>query len=347
MRVCYFGIYDSEYSRNKILISGLRQNGVEVLECVSRKKGFSKYFDLVRKHWEIKNSYNVMIVGYPGFQAVILARFLTSKPIIFDAFVSLYDSMVLDRAEVNKNSLRALYFWCLDKVSMTFPEIVLFDTQEHIDFVSKEFNIQDDKFRRIFVGADTEVFYPREKYQNDKFTVLNYGHYVPLQGMEYIVQSAKILEENKDIVFKIIGDGSNKKRALDIANKINIKNVSFLGNLPLSGLAEEMSKADVCLGIFGNTPKTKRVIPNKVYEAVAMSKPVITADTPAIRELFDDSELFLVNIASAKSIADGILKVKANKIDAEKSAKKAYDKFISVASILKLGLELKEIIENL
>ena len=33
MRVCYFGTYRAEYSRNQIMIEGLRRNGVEVIEC--------------------------------------------------------------------------------------------------------------------------------------------------------------------------------------------------------------------------------------------------------------------------------------------------------------------------
>ena len=97
MRVCYFGIYNKDYSRNRILIGGLRQNNVEVSECYSSKKGIFKYLDLAIKHWKIRNKYDVLIVGFPGYQVVPLARFLTKKRLIFDAFSSLYDSMALDR----------------------------------------------------------------------------------------------------------------------------------------------------------------------------------------------------------------------------------------------------------
>jgi glycosyltransferase involved in cell wall biosynthesis len=40
------------------------------------------------------------------------------------------------------------------------------------------------------------------------------------------------------------------------------------------------------LGIFGDTEKTQRVIPNKVYEYAAMGKVIISADTSALREIF-------------------------------------------------------------
>ena len=347
MKICYFGIYDPEYSRNKILISGLRQNGIEVTECVSRKKGFSKYFDLIKKHRAIKNNYDVIIVGFPGFQSVILAKFITKRPIIFNAFVYMYDSIVLDRAQVRRGSLKALYFWCLDKISMSISDVVLFDTEEHIKFVSREFNIKHRKFKRIFLGTDTLVFYPREKPQSDLFKVVFYGHYIPLQGTEYIVKAAKLLEGNKDIVFEIIGGGKGKEKMLDLAKSLGLKNIDFTENVSLVELAERMSSADVCLGIFGDTGKTMRVIPNKVYDSMALSRPLITADTPAIRELFGPEEVFFTKTASPESIAEAILKVKSDRENAKAVAKRGFDKFTRTVGVEALGLELKKIIESL
>ena len=380
MKICYFGIYNHSYSRNSILISGLRQNGIEVIECRSEKGGFFKYADLIQKHRKIRETYDCMIVGFPGYQSMILARFLTPKPIIFDCFASAYDSLVFDRKQVRNGSIRARYYWFLDWLSMRIADRVLFDTQAHIDYASKEFGISKTKFRRMWIGADTTVFFPRffcgkleqgfalrsssatvkgetlrkvfhreQQYETEKskdFTVLFFGTFIPLQGIEYIVESAKFLE-GKNIVFCIIGGGQLKEKIRAYAKSKQVKNIEFIDKMSQQELSQKITESDVCLGIFGNTAKTQRVIPNKVYECLAMKKPVITADTLAARELLGDKDVCFVKSADSVSLAGGILRFKNDRNAMERIAQNGYDTFIKNATPEILGRELRGIVREL
>lgn len=347
LTVCYFGTYTPEYSRNKILISGLKKNGVDVIVCYTVSKGFFKYIDLIIKHWKIRNKYDIMIVGFQGVQAVILAKVLTRKKIIFDAFASLYDSMVMDRKSVKVGSLLARYYWWLDKISMTLADIVLFDTNEHINYASKEFGIKKEKFKRVFIGADTSVFYPvKKEIGSKKFKILFYGSFLPLQGIDYIVKAAKFLEKEKDIVFEIVGWGPEKRKILDLFERLKPENLFFTDGQNQESLRKKGTESDLCLGIFGETNKTKRVIPNKVYECIAMRKSVITADTPAVRELFEDGEIMLVKVADHVSLANAIMVLKNNKELAGSIAQKGYNKFLKFATPNILGMQLLEIIKE-
>ena len=73
----------------------------------------------------------------------------------------------------------------------------------------------------------------------------------------------------------------------------------------LAELNREIREAHLCLGIFGVTPKALRVIPCKVYDSLAVGRPVVTADTPGARELLEDGRTaVLVPPGDAAALAD-------------------------------------------
>lgn len=138
--------------------------------------------------------------------------------------------------------------------------------------------------------------------------VLFWGNYIPLQGVDTIVRAAALLHNRRSSVhIDLIGDGQTWPQVQALATTLSIPNVTFFGRQPLVDLPARMRTADVCLGIFGATDKAQRVIPNKLYAAVAMAKPVITADTPAVRELFTNrQDVLLCRSGSPEDLADKI-----------------------------------------
>ena len=378
MKILYFGTYDPNYARNWVLINGLRENGVEVFELRRKSERFS-LFRLLIDYLKIKKDFDVMIVGFSGQEVMFLARLLTIlrlgwfdyvhhksgrvKPIIFDAFTSHYGGYILDRQKFSKNSFHAKYYRFLDEWSCRLADLVLLDTNAHIDFFVNEFNLPKEKFRRIWAGANDDIFKPFDSIQvkpfdgtqgkpvsdyhnSNGFKIFFFGTYIPLQGVEYILKAAKILEDAREIAFTLVGDGQERKKTEELATKLGLKNVIFKGMMSSEELKNEIANCDVSLGIFGNSPKTSLVIPNKVYIGLAMKKPVITADTEAVRELFNDEDMLLISSSSESALADAILKIKNNPALREKIAHNGYDKFIKFASHQVLGLDLKNIIND-
>lgn len=339
--ILYFGIYNPEYSRNRVLIRGLKECEVNVIECRQSSKSRFKYLKLLMKYLKTRPKYDVMIVGFPGQEVMLLARFLTFRPIIFDAFTSHYGGYILDRKYYSKNSLRAYYYRFIDKFSCSLADKVLLDTQAHIDFFIREYNLAPEKFKRLFVGSDIDIFYPRESgKKSENFLVHFHGNFIPLQGAEYIIRAAKILE-GSGVFFNIIGNGQTYALSRKIAVDLKIENINFIDKVEYSSLADYINQADICLGIFGDSPKTNLVIPNKVFEALAMKKPVITADTDAMREMLVDKEsVLLCERANPQSLAEAILKLKNNPELLRQIAAGGYDKFCQLASPKILGREL-------
>jgi glycosyltransferase involved in cell wall biosynthesis len=324
MTICYFGIYDKNYPRNRIIIKGLKLNGINVIEVNDRTQGIKKFWYLFFKHWKIRNKYDVMIVGFPGQIIVPFAKLITKKKIIFDAFTSLYDSLVFDRQTVKPRSLQAKYYWFLDWMSCKLVDIVLLDTNAHIDYFVETFKIKKNKFVRIFVGSDEAVFKPTQNAKiHDFFLVHFHGSYIPLQGVAYILEAAKMLE-NENIRFNIIGS-----KIKEHYKNAGYKNINFIDNVKYEELSNYISLSDVSLGIFGNTDKAKRVIPNKVFEAMAVRKIIITADTPAIKELFTDRKnILLCDIADANDLVQKIKLLKNDKISSSKIIENCYQLFL-------------------
>ena len=343
----YFGSYNQNYSRNRILIEGLRFNGVEVVEIHDRSSFLLKYLKLFFKHWPYRRRYDFLIVGFPGFTVMPLAKLIATAPIIFDAFLSLYDSNVFDRKICSPKSLRAKYYYFLDRWSCQLADLILLDTKEHIKYFVEVFRTDRQKFRRIFIGAQDEIFLPQPALPaKDNLSVLFWGWMIPLQGVEFILQAAKILEQ-EPIEFLLIGGGVERDKMLKLAGELGLAKVKFLPGLKQEQLPAYIAQAGICLGIFGQTSKARRVIPNKVYEALASQKAVITARTEASREVLVDGEHCLFcRPADPQDLAEKIKILKSNPDLRQRLARQGYKLYLQKFTPRNLGFEFLTILQN-
>ena len=332
-RVCFFGIYKPTYSRNRVLMRGFKENGWEVLECRVDPHKYRGLFQAVRLLAQAlqmrKNKPDLVLVAFPGQRIVWLARLVFGKKIIFDAFLSLFDSNVFDRKLYSPRSLRGIRDYFLDWSSVRLAQKVLLDTNEHIHYFNKTFKISENKFIRVLVGSDDNIFVPSFKNisPHSSFTVEFHGTYIPLQGVEYIIEAAVLLKD-EDIHFNLIGTGQTFMTVQRRASEMHLSKVTFLDKMPIEKVAEYIALADICIGIVGVTEKCMRVIPNKVYECAAIGKAIITADSPAMREVFaDGKDVVFCTAADAASLAHQIKILKNNTALRDRLGRAAAEKF--------------------
>jgi glycosyltransferase involved in cell wall biosynthesis len=370
MKVCYFGTYDVEQSRNNVIIQGLRQNGVEVLECHAKLwyntadkirsvrggifnpgllgRALGSYVRLIRRYARI-GDYDVMVVGYAGHFDLFLAKLLTSfarKPLVFDALLSLTETVVEDRGLAHRGSLLARLVYLVDKYSCRLADLVLLDTEAHVRHFQRDLGVRPDKLRWVPVGADKVYCQePSPVGESDPFRVVYFGQYIPLHGVNYIVEAAKILEEHPDIRFELVGDGQTYEEAFSLAERLQVQNVTFHHTWlsPEELIAGHIIPADVCLGAFGDSPKARRVVPIKVFVALAMGKPVITGDSPAAREVLSHGrDAILCEMANPRALAQAILFLKRNRSLREKIAEEGYLSFQNKFSSRVIGATVKD-----
>lgn len=335
-------------TRNKIIFQGLRENGVKIIECQSRAAGVKKYVELTKKFWPIRHECSIIYVAFAGYVIVPLAWVLakiTGKKIVFDAFMSVYDSMILDRKIYKKFSIKSLKYFFLDWLSCKLAGIIFLDADEYIKYFVKTFRIKKFKFRRIFVGSDDSILRPREqKKANSSFLVHFHGSSnLPLHGVDYIIRAAKILEK-EDIKFEIIGRLDTYREAINLSGELGLKNLDFIDFVPYEKLGDYIARADVCLGKFGVSEKASRCSSFKVIEAAAMAKPLITGDTPAMREILEDRKNCLFcKMTDAEDLAIKILELKNNPGLRKEIAKNIYQTYLKYFTPKAIGLEIKNI----
>jgi len=356
MKVCYFGAYDHNYPRNQIIRQGLILNDVQVIECnVSQEiRTWQKYPPLFREYLKYCQGCDCIVVAEFGQSLVPLAWLLSKfarKPLVFDAFTSLYDSAVSDREIVKAKSIRALRYYFLDRVALSLADAILVDTKQHAEHFISWFSVKPSKISVIPVGVSDDWFYPRPSSgREDSYLLIQfYGTFIPLHGVQYIVKAAKILEEKyADVRIELIGKGQTFEDAYALAQQLRLRNLSFVEPVPPTELPLLIARVDICLGIFGDTGKAHRVIPNKVYQSLAMRKPVITGDSPAIREVFRDGEhLLLCRMADPESLAEAILQLKNSEALRERIAFNGYALVKSQFTPEGIGKRLKGVLEEL
>ena len=333
--------------RAEILYEGLKENNVDVVECFGNKKF---YFRLL-KHFYKKNYDVILVHGMMPFLFSWLLKPIHRKKIVYDVFISRYNTEVEDRQKISKNSLKAKLLFFLDKFTCEKSDIAFLDTKSHVNYFKKTFGIKKD-LKVIYVGANEKLWIPN-KYniiKNNKFNVVFWGAFSPLHGADIIVKTAKLLEKEKDIEFHLLGFSKEKMFGQcneEIEGLVeNSKNVKLKYGITLSTtLIDYANSADICLGIFGNTKKANMVLPHKAFETLALKKPLITMDSIAAREIFQNNKQCILINPNEKELSKAVLKLKKDIVFRRKIAEKGYEFFKNNLNNKHIGESLLKIIK--
>ncbi|MFC2136764.1 glycosyltransferase [Bacteroidota bacterium] len=325
MKILFTGNYDTEYNRTLILKSGLESKNIEYFELPIQND-----FDLWQQTLhDVIDDIDVVFIPPFAHRTVKLIKKNVNKKIIFDPLVSRFMSKVYDFKKYPPYSPRAIKHFIYDQIAFKNSDIVLTDTESHLNYFHKTFRIPYEKFRVLHIGVDTEAFYPKSKPKNSHFKIGFYGSFLPLQGVPAIIKAAKILSKHEDIVFELVGSGWRLAEAKAMVKDYGITNVKFLGWLDYNKLNDKINEFDVCLGIFGDSVKADIVVPNKAYHYSACKKCMITKETTGIKEIFTDEKDAILTNGTYEDLADKLLYLYNNDNKRNEIACNAYDNITS------------------
>ncbi len=160
----------------------------------------------------------------------------------WDAFLSLYNTVVEDRRLVGPRHPLALLLWGVEWLACRAADRVVLDTDAHGRYFIETFRVPERKVRRVFVGAETAFFTAaatRAKAHNAErhpFTALFYGQFIPLHGIDTVVRAARLCD-GENIRWLLIGKGQEAPRIRALIDELRPQNLEWIEWVPYDALA--------------------------------------------------------------------------------------------------------------
>ncbi len=316
MRILYLYNRNPRYVRNQVLGRALRQShDVVELSSATTNPLRSSLSIGWRAMAATRQTFDAVVIGFHGHLLVPWLRLWTQEPILFDPFVSIYDTFALDRRLFGPRSIPGHLAYALDLWSCRWADHLLFDTQAHRDYFVQTFDVPPAKTSVVYVGCDEAHFTPRPAPSaSGTFDVYTYTSFLRLHGVEHILHAAKLLADRDDVRFTIAGAGARLAEMQRLARDLDLPNVRFPGWVDFDELPDRIAQADLCLGgHFSGVPKAGRVIATKTFQFLAMGRPTIVGDNAASREvLVHGQHAYLCPMADPAALAAAILTLRAD-----------------------------------
>ena len=335
--VLWWGRFDPDYSRNRVLRQAYAALGWRVVDFHPL---LSTLGDVEARLRRPPHSDLVHVPCFRQRDIAAATRYArrTGVPLLIDPLISAYDKQLFERVKFSEHSARAGWLRRHEQRLFQGADLVLADTPEHARYFAATLGVEPSRLHVVYVGAEEALFMPgTPRAANSPIEVLFYGSFIPLQGPHVIVEAARRYQ-GPPVRWVLLGTGPLLSACRKLAR--GLSNVAFEDWLPYSRLPERIRRADILLGVFGTTPKAQRVIPNKVFQALACGKPLVTCTAPAYpAELLAEEEggLTWVPAGDATALADAVAALGSlpeQLADLGARARHSYEKHFSTQAVI-------------
>jgi len=251
---------------------------------VGRMLNYATFNTLSVLSGALAGSYDVVLTPSPpltnGLAAFILSR-LRGVPYVYNV-QDIYPDVAI-RMGVLTNPRVIAFF--------RYMERFVYDKAAAVSVISEGFRrnlldkgVPDEKLEVIPNFMDMDFVRPLPRRNDfsakhgldDKFVVLFAGNVGMSQGLQKVLDTARLLENEREILFLIVGNGAAKPGLQDYAQALGLRNVSFLPFQPPETLPEMYASSDICLvplrkGFTGES------VPCKVFTITAAGRPLVAS----------------------------------------------------------------------
>ncbi|MBC1473835.1 glycosyltransferase family 4 protein [Listeria grandensis] len=146
----------------------------------------------------------------------------------------------------------------------------------------------------------------------DAFIMLHLGAMGEANGLDYIVEAAKILQDRKQDEIKIIigGDGKSKPRLEKFCAKHRLTNVIFSGHVSRKDVPIYTSLADITMTCFKPLPILATNSPNKFFDSLAAGRPIIVNSDGWTKDIVQKYDIgYYVDPAEPEELAEKLIEL--------------------------------------
>lgn len=189
------------------------------------------------------------------------------------------------------------------------------------DYLVDSWRVRAGKIDVVENGVETDLFVPadpastaarrKELGVESRFLVCYIGTMGMAHGLETLLDAATRLQsEAPNVLFLLIGEGSEKERIQSLAHSRGLTNVRFLDQQPREKIPSFISASDLCLVLLKKTDVFKTVIPTKMLEFMSCARPVILGVEGQARNILEDAGAGLaIEPENADTLAAAIIQL--------------------------------------
>lgn len=230
---------------------------------------------------------------FVGIAGYIISR-LKKIPFVFEVR-DLWPESIVQLGLIKNKMLIRLLEWI---------EIKLYKKAVHVVGVADstvkiltDRGIAKEKISIIKNGVDLNLFqangqqqeYKKQENLQDKFVVSYIGTHGLSHALDKVLETAKLMQEQKDVVFLLVGEGAEKKNLIELAKQMDLHNVLFYDQIEKNELPRFYEMSDVVLVTLKGLPLFKKVIPSKIFEIMGMSRPILISVDGEARSLVEEA----------------------------------------------------------
>ena len=248
--------------------------------------------------FKVNGRYDVVIVTSPplfvGISGYLISRFkkapmvfeirdlwpesaidtgvLTNKWIIKMAYA--VEKFIYKKAALINVLTPAFYNTLRDKKNISESKLIMIPN-------AADFSLSED----ILSSFDRDAF--RKNHHLEEYFVVTYvGAHGVANHLEQILEAGKALEDT-NVLFLLIGQGMEKARLLQLAQKLEVKNVRFIDPVPKKEVFKYIIASEMGASVLKKVETFKTVYSNKTFDYFSCKKPILMAIDGVSRELVE------------------------------------------------------------